>query len=117
MGFPTANVKVSDKACPKGGVYAVQVLVKGKTYRGAANLGYNPTFADTEFSVEVYILDFSENIYDERITVRFVERLRDEKRFSGVEELKEQIHLDVEKARGILATWEERGTEANRCSS
>jgi riboflavin kinase/FMN adenylyltransferase len=117
LGFPTANVKVSDKACPKGGVYAVQVLVKGKTYRGAANLGYNPTFADTEFSVEVFILDFHENIYDERITVRFVERLRDEKRFSGVEELKEQIHLDVQKARDILATWEDRDSHHRRSPS
>ncbi len=109
LGFPTANVKVSDKACPKNGVYAVQALVKGKAYRGAANLGYNPTFANTEFSVEVHLMDFNENIYDERITVRFVEHLRDERRFSGVEELKAQIHRDVDKAREILAAWENQG--------
>ncbi len=110
LGFPTANVKASDKACPKNGVYAVQVLVKGKVYRGAANLGYNPTFANTEFSVEVFIMDFCEDIYDERITVQFVERLRDEKRFSGVEELKAQIQRDVDNARAILTAWETQGT-------
>jgi riboflavin kinase / FMN adenylyltransferase len=115
LGFPTANVKVSDKACPKNGVYAVQALVKGKVYRGAANLGYNPTFADTEFSVEVYLMDFNENIYDERITVRFVEHLRDERRFSGVEELKAQIHRDVDKAREILAAWETQGAPVGPC--
>jgi riboflavin kinase / FMN adenylyltransferase len=110
LGFPTANVKVSDKACPKNGVYAVQVLVKGKLYRGAANLGFNPTFANTEFSVEVFIMDFCEDIYNERITVRFVERLRDEKRFSGIEELKAQIHRDVDNARAILTAWETQST-------
>ena len=117
MGFPTANVKVSDKACPKNGVYAVQALVKGKVYRGAANLGYNPTFADTEFSVEVYLMDFNENIYDERITVRFVEHLRDERRFSGIEELKAQIHRDVDQAREILAAWEAQGAPAGPCGT
>jgi riboflavin kinase / FMN adenylyltransferase len=104
LGFPTANIKASDKTCPKNGVYAVEVLAKGKVYGGAANLGFNPTFADKVFSVEVYIFDFNENIYDERITVRFVERLRDERRFSGIEELKQQIRLDVQKAQEILAS-------------
>jgi riboflavin kinase / FMN adenylyltransferase len=104
LGFPTANIKASDKACPKNGVYAVEILVKGKLYGGAANLGFNPTFADNVFSVEVYIFDFNENIYDERITVRFVQRLRDERRFSGIEELKQQIHLDVQRAKDILAS-------------
>jgi riboflavin kinase / FMN adenylyltransferase len=108
LGFPTANIQASDKACPKNGVYAVEVLVKGKIYGGAANLGFNPTFADTGFSVEVHIFDFKENIYDEQITVRFVDRLRDERRFSGIEELKQQIWLDVQQAREILARREAR---------
>lgn len=115
LGFPTANVKVSDKACPKNGVYAVQVLVKNQVYRGAANLGYNPTFAGTEFSVEVHLMDFNENIYDERITVRFVQHLRDERRFSGVDELRAQIHRDVDQAREILAALENQGSPASPC--
>jgi riboflavin kinase/FMN adenylyltransferase len=106
LGYPTANVRVNDKACPKNGVYAVETLVGGKLHGGAANLGYNPTFADNEFSVEVHLFDFAHDIYGEEITVRFVQRLRDEKRFSSVEELKAQIHQDVAAARQIVASYQ-----------
>lgn len=102
LGFPTANIDMADHAAPKRGVYAVQVEVDGRLYGGAANLGYNPTFGDTALSLEVHILDFSEDIYDKSLTVRFIDRLRDEKKFSGVEELMQQIALDVEHARRIL---------------
>ena len=102
LGFPTANLKVSAKACPKNGVYVVEAEVNGRIYGGAANLGYNPTFADADFSVEVHLFDFNEDIYDKEITVRFVDRLRDEKRFSGPDELRRQIERDTQKARDIL---------------
>lgn len=103
LGFPTANVLLSRQAPPKLGVYAVEVEVNGKRYGGAANLGYNPTFGDTDLSLEVHILDFNEDIYAKPITIHFIDRLRDEKRFSGPAELAEQIRKDVENARHILA--------------
>lgn len=103
IGFPTANIRMPDQSPLRPGVYVVQVEVNGKTYGGAANMGYNPTFGDTPFSLEVHILDFDRDIYGETITVRFLERLRDEKCFSGVEELIEQIKKDVATAREILA--------------
>jgi len=104
LGFPTANINISAslQASPKLGVYAVLVTVGGKTYGGAANLGYNPTFGDTDLSLEVHIFDLNEDLYGKPITVRFVDRLRDEKRFSGPEELAVQIRKDVKKAKEIL---------------
>ncbi|MGV8073352.1 MAG: bifunctional riboflavin kinase/FAD synthetase [Syntrophobacteraceae bacterium] len=102
LGFPTANIRMPSLASPRNGIYAAQVDVDGVQYGGAANLGYNPTFGDEELSLEVYILDFDRDIYGKTITVRFIERLRDEKRFSGPEELKAQISKDVERAREIL---------------
>jgi riboflavin kinase/FMN adenylyltransferase len=91
------------QASPKQGVYAVRVELDGRTYNGAANLGYNPTFSDNELSLEVHILDFHENVYGKPLTVRFVDRLRDEKRFSGPQELADQIRKDVARAREILS--------------
>ena len=106
LGFPTANIRISCQAPPKTGVYVVRVEIDGKIYGGAANLGYNPTFGDTELSLEVHIFDFSENLYGKEIAVQFVDRLRDEKRFSGPEELAVQIQKDVQKAKQVLATAE-----------
>ncbi len=102
LGFPTANIDMAGHAAPKGGVYAVQVEIDGRLYGGAANLGYNPTFGDAMLSLEVHILDFSGDVYGKNVTVRFIDRLRDEKKFAGVEELTRQISLDVERAREIL---------------
>jgi riboflavin kinase/FMN adenylyltransferase len=103
LGFPTANIRPVEQASPKTGVYAVEVEVDEQVYGGAANLGYNPTFQDNELSLEVHLFDFAQDIYGHTIRVRFIERLRDEKRFSGVEELVAQIRLDVARAREILA--------------
>ncbi|NLI81422.1 MAG: bifunctional riboflavin kinase/FAD synthetase [Deltaproteobacteria bacterium] len=103
LGFPTANVRLSGQACPRPGVYAVQAEVNGAIYGGAANLGYNPTFGDDELSLEVHIFDFDKDIYGKPISVRFIDRLRDEQRFSGMEELVEQIRKDVARAREVLS--------------
>ncbi len=103
LGFPTANLRMPSQAAPGSGVYVVEVEVNGKVYGGAANLGYNPTFGDTELSLEVHIFDFNQDIYGVPITVRFLDRLRDEKRFSGPQELIEQINRDVAKAREFIA--------------
>jgi riboflavin kinase/FMN adenylyltransferase len=103
LGFPTANIDMAGHAAPKRGIYVVEVDIDGRLYGGAANLGYNPTFGDTALSLEAHIFNFKEDIYDRMVTVRFIDRLRDEKKFSGPEELTRQIQLDVERAREILA--------------
>lgn len=103
LGFPTANIPVSKHSSPKEGVYVVEAEVDGKKFGGAANVGCNPTFGDTEFTLEVHLFDFDELIYGKPLTVRFVDRLRDEKRFANVEELSAQIRRDVERAKEILA--------------
>ena len=103
LGFPTANLKLFDELIPKPGVYATEVFVDGQRHEGATNIGYSPTFKNGTFSVETHILDFSGDIYGKIIQLRFIERLRDEKTFSGPGELSIQIRKDVEKARRVLA--------------
>jgi len=103
LGFPTANIWMPHQAAPRTGVYVVEAVVEGKTYGGAANLGYNPTFGDCDFCLEVHLFDFSQNIYGKTITVRFLDRLRDERRFSGPDELIAQIGKDVSEAKKTLA--------------
>ncbi len=102
LGFPTANILLQDELSPKNGVYAVTVEHGSDVYKGVANIGYSPTFDDHQFTVEVHILDFDKDIYGQSIRVNFVSRLRDEKKFSGISELSEQINRDIEKARTIL---------------
>lgn len=103
LGFPTANIKLSDELCPKTGVYAVTVECMESKYKGVANIGYSPTFEDNIFTVEVHILDFKENIYGRNIRVNFIKRIRDELKFAGIDELSEQIKKDIDKARRILS--------------
>lgn len=103
LGFPTANIILNDELCPKNGVYAVSVECMDKTYQGVANIGYSPTFDDHVFSVEVHILDFNKDIYGQKIRVDFVQRIRDEIKFSNISELADQIRKDITKANGILS--------------
>jgi len=103
LGFPTANIILHDELCPKTGVYAVTVECLNNVFKGVANIGYSPTFGNGQFTVEVHILNFDQNIYGEKIRVNFVERIRYEIKFPGVPELAEQIKNDIEKARDILS--------------
>ncbi|MDZ7830582.1 MAG: bifunctional riboflavin kinase/FAD synthetase [Desulfobacterales bacterium] len=103
LGFPTANIKLIDELCPKTGVYAVIVEWRKTKYKGVANIGYAPTFDDHLFTVEVYIFDFKQNIYGEAIRVNFIRRIRDEKKFAGIDELHDQISKDCDHARQILS--------------
>lgn len=102
LGFPTANIKLHDELCPKVGVYAVTVETVKGNFMGVANIGFSPTFGDGMFTIEVHILDFSQDIYDSRIRVNMVKRLRNEQKFSSIEQLAEQIKTDIEIAREIL---------------
>jgi riboflavin kinase / FMN adenylyltransferase len=103
LGFPTANIHLTDELCPKTGVYAVTIICKGRKYNGVANIGYSPTFDDNIFTVEVHILDFSDDIYNEPIRVNFIRRIRDEAKFENIEALIRQITKDIEVGREILA--------------
>jgi riboflavin kinase/FMN adenylyltransferase len=105
LGIPTANINLHDELCPKTGIYAVTVEYKNLIYNGVANIGYSPTFDDKQFTVEVHLFDFAENIYDEKIRVNFIERIRDEKKFRDISELKEQINQDIKTAEQILAAY------------
>ena len=87
---------------PGDGIYATWTHVDGKRYMSATNIGVRPTFQDNDRIVEVFILDYSENIYGSEITVEFVERLRDELHFDTVDDLVAQMHIDVEHTRQIL---------------
>jgi len=102
LGFPTANIKLREELFPKNGIYAVTVDCLGKRYQGVANIGYSPTFDDNELTVEVHILDFNEDLYGQSINVKFIERIRDEIKFSGIDALSQQIADDVLEARDIL---------------
>lgn len=102
LGFPTANINLQDELCPRSGVYAVTVECLSKMHKGVANIGYSPTFDDHQFTVEVHILDFNQDIYSQKIRVNFVQRIRDEVKFGSVDELAQQIRKDIEKAQRIL---------------
>lgn len=102
LGFPTANIKLHDELCPKLGVYAVTVETIKGNFMGVANIGFSPTFGDQMFTIEVHILDFDHDLYDSRIRVNMVARLRDEQKFSSIQQLSEQINTDIQIARDIL---------------
>ena len=105
LGIPTANLALVNEVFPKLGVYAVEVIYQGKNYPGAANIGFSPTFDNNALSVETHILDFNQDIYGEEIKINFVKKLRDERKFSRVEELVTQIKKDIETARKILSQF------------
>ena len=109
LGYPTANMLVEDptKLIPATGVYAVRVLRSDTWHSGLLSIGYRPTFNGREQRIETHILDFSEEIYGERITIRFVDWIRGEERFESREALIEA--MDRDKARGleILSNLEE----------
>jgi riboflavin kinase/FMN adenylyltransferase len=104
LGFPTANISSANEIIPPDGVYAVMVSLGGRHVQGACNIGFNPTFEGRERTIEVFLLDFSGQIYGQEISVYFVHRLRDVKKFDSVAELKDTISQDVEATRQILGS-------------
>ena len=106
IGIPTANVvPPADQFIPADGVYACRVVLPGEQHGRPAvtNVGVRPTFDTRRRTVEAHLLDWSGDLYDQTIRVQFVQRLRGEQRFSGVEALLAQIHADIAAARGMLA--------------
>jgi riboflavin kinase/FMN adenylyltransferase len=104
IGIPTANLDIPiGMAIPRRGVYAVRSGPVGDAdHPGVANIGVRPTFGGERETLEVHLLEGGRDLYGEEIAVRFVGRIRDEQRFSGIEELVAQIHRDIEAARAIL---------------
>jgi riboflavin kinase/FMN adenylyltransferase len=105
IGFPTANMSIwAEKIIPTAGVYACWAHVRGKTWGAVTNIGVRPTFEANPVPprVEAHLIDFDEDIYGENIRLEFVYRIRDEKRFSGIDALRTQIQKDLRRARKIL---------------
>lgn len=99
IGFPTANLKPHNRVIPRFGVYATSTLVDGTWRRSITNIGVRPTFEkDVEPSIETYIFDFDGELYGDVLRVRFLHRLRDERKFNGIDELKAQIEKDTRRA-------------------
>ena len=107
LGFPTANIKVVDenKLIPADGIYAVNVFIHKKQYGGMMNIGNNPTIANKGRSLEVNIFEFDESIYNEKIKIEFVDKLRDEIKFDSISELQSQLIKDKLQATEVLKKY------------
>jgi riboflavin kinase/FMN adenylyltransferase len=99
LGFPTANIHPHNRVIPRGGVYVTGALIEGHWRRSVTNIGTRPTFGDhLESSVETHVVGWSGNLYGNVVRVRFLHRLRDEKKFGSIDELRNQIQRDVARA-------------------
>jgi riboflavin kinase/FMN adenylyltransferase len=101
IGFPTANLKISDplKLIPANGVYVVETKINGINYRGAMNIGTRPTFEfNGQRSLEVHVIGFHNNLYEQPLQVSFIRKLRNEQNFGSIDALKEQLAKDIANA-------------------
>lgn len=103
LGFPTANLDVEpQQALPADGIYVTCSYIDNKVYRSVTNIGTRPTFNGSDRTIEVYVIDFSGDLYGQDTTIDIIDRLRDEKRFDSIEALKAQMAEDVKAAVTIL---------------
>jgi len=104
LGFPTANLDLSGLVLPPNGVYAVHASVERRLHRAVVNIGTRPTLKNPNprVQVEVHLLDFTGDLYEQEIEVAFVEKLREEERFPSRDALREQIGRDIEAARALF---------------
>jgi len=101
IGFPTANIKLEANILLNG-VYAVSTYINNKKYNAVANIGYKPTFSGKKYLFEAHIFNFSSDLYGERLEFNIISKIRDTKKFSNVEELKNYIRKDINAAKKIL---------------
>ena len=101
IGFPTANIKLEANILLNG-VYAVSTYINKKKYNAVANIGYKPTFNGKKYLFEAHIFNFSSDLYGERLEFNIISKIRDTKKFSNVEELKNYIRKDINAAKKIL---------------
>jgi riboflavin kinase/FMN adenylyltransferase len=111
LGFPTANISSQTEVVPLNGIYATLIEVKSRQWLSVSSVGVNPTFGDGPRTVESFIFDFESEIYGEAVKLSFVKRIRDEKKFSTVEDLIAQMHGDVKQARVIFEDFRLPGQE------
>jgi len=105
LGFPTANLEIEQRqALPPDGVYATWAYVNGDAYESMTNIGKRPTFGINERNIEVFLLNYTGDIYNKTLKIGIVTRLRDEKRFDTVDDLKKQIEEDIKRGKAILNT-------------
>lgn len=105
LGYPTANIKIQDefKLIPAIGIYAVEVILNGKTYSGMMSIGRNPTVTDdNSIKLEVNIFDFNDDIYGQKIKIGFIDRIREEIKFENIDKLRTQLHSDKKISLEIL---------------
>jgi len=103
MGFPTANLDIdTEQAIPTEGVYATLAYINDKAYNSMTYVGASPTFDDSRSIIEVFILDYSGDLYGNELKIDVIERLRGGKQFDTIEKLKQQITADIEKGRVLL---------------
>lgn len=104
IDYPTANIQIDEgrKLFPAIGVYAVKVIVSGKTYHGMMNIGNRPTIGGSDITLEVNIFDFNSDIYGQSIQVFFIDRVRNEQKFEHLEALKAQLALDKKRVIELL---------------
>ena len=103
LGFPTANLRPQNRVIPRNGVYVTGTLIDGQWRRSVTNVGVRPTFGgDGEPSVETFVMDWAGDLYGDVVRVRFLRRLREERKFGSIEELKSQIHNDVKRAQSYF---------------
>ena len=109
LGFPTANLHPHNRVIPRNGVYVTGTLIEGQWRRSVTNVGLRPTFGEaTEPSVETYVMKWDGDLYGDVVRVRFLYRLRDERKFASIDELKSQIERDVDRANSY---FERAGTK------
>ncbi|OIQ02591.1 MAG: riboflavin biosynthesis protein RibF [Zetaproteobacteria bacterium CG2_30_59_37] len=104
LGFPTANIDVKDLAHPPAGIYAVHAFCGERRWNGAAYLGYRPTFAGRALILETHVFDDTPDLYRKRLKVEFVRRIREDRAFTGPDDLSLQIARDCSAAKKILGT-------------
>jgi riboflavin kinase / FMN adenylyltransferase len=103
VGFPTVNLDIlKGQALPSDGVYATLAHISNKVYLSVTNVGTNPTFSNTERTIESFLLDFNNDLYGHEVKIDFINKLRKEIKFKDATELKHQIELDILEARQIL---------------
>ncbi len=105
LNFPTANLLIEEgyKLIPRNGVYVVKSNLDNRVIHGMMNIGYNPTVSGKEKSIEIHFFDFEQDLYDHKIQIHILERIRDEHKFDSVEALKEQLEKDRETSLALIA--------------
>ena len=106
LGFPTANLELEPaQALPVDGVYATWAYIDDKAYQSMTNIGRRPTFGGNRRTVEVYILNYYGDLYGRELRIDIIERLRGEKQFDSVEEIKKQIAEDIKQGTAVLNSY------------